>query len=189
MPNIPGFSQLMAMLFAPKIEIHRDESETRYCSLLCGLGYKENKKKKVATPLFAEHDLVLKFDCYMDQDDMLQINKLRYTMSALLHINVGERLPDLKPDDVLRLKKEANLILIRFLRKERKFIDERTSEAREYQWGAADEDELQLADGTQMYGEQAIFPSFSFMKLQIEAPEEVDRLRDNNQELYAIAFW
>lgn len=185
MPNIHGFSQLMGMLFAPKLELHRDSSQTRYSSLLCGLGCSSRKN----TSLFPEHDLVLKFDCFMDQDDMLQINKLRYTMSALLNISSGERVPDLKPDDVLRLKKDAHMTLMRFLQKDRKFIDERSPEVPDRKWGAVKEEDLQIVEGTQVYGERAIFPSFSFMKLQNEAPEEINRFRDNNQELHAIAFW
>lgn len=185
MPNIYGFSQFMAMLFAPKIELHRDISETRYCSLLCGLGYNEKR----GSSLYPEHDLILRFDTLMDHDDMKSINKLRYFMSALLHIKPGERVPNLKLADILRLKKDANKTLIQFLQKDRKFIDEPKREVPDDQWGAVKEEELQYVENTQIYGEKAIFPSFTFMQLQPESPDEIERFKYNNIELHAIAFW
>ncbi|XP_063702967.1 LOW QUALITY PROTEIN: probable ATP-dependent RNA helicase spindle-E [Culicoides brevitarsis] len=187
MPNISGFSQFMTLLFAPRIEIHRDVTETRYYSLLGGLGFKETRDEETIS-LFPEHDVAMKFDCFVDQDDMLQLNKLRYTMSALLHTNPGEKVPDLKPQDVVELQKEAFSILIKFLRKERKFIDQRMQEVADFKWGAVDEDELQFVEGAQVYGDRAVFPSFTFMLLQNETQEEIERYRENNEQLHQIAF-
>uniref|UniRef100_A0A336MVA3 CSON007297 protein n=1 Tax=Culicoides sonorensis TaxID=179676 RepID=A0A336MVA3_CULSO len=184
MPNIHGFAQLMAMLFAPKVELHRDITETRYASLLCGLGY--NRRKN--TSLFPEHDLIMRFDCYMDQSDMLEINKLRYTMSALLHVLPGQKVPDLKPDDRVKLKKESLYTLIKLLQKDRKFIDDRMHNAPDHVWGSVKEEELQIVEGTQIYGDQAIFPAFTFMKLENESPEQIELYRNNNQELHALVF-
>lgn len=69
MPNIHGFGPLMAMLFAPKVEMHPDETESRFNSILCGLGYHETTKKGY----FEEHDLIMTLDCFLDHKDLLLV--------------------------------------------------------------------------------------------------------------------
>lgn len=70
MPNIHGFGAMMAMLFAPKVEIHHDQEGSRFNSVLCGLGYDRAEKRGY----FEEHDLIMNLDCALDQDDLLQVS-------------------------------------------------------------------------------------------------------------------
>lgn len=69
MPNIHGFPTIMAMLFSPVIEIHRDISKTRYNAVLCGLGYDKETKESY----YPEQDLALHFDTYVDQEELTKV--------------------------------------------------------------------------------------------------------------------
>lgn len=184
MPHIHGFSVIMAALFAPVVEVHRDKTKTRYTSILCGLGAKRKKNNKYQSR-FEEHDLSIPFDVYMQEDDMKSINKIRYLMSALLYILPGEKVPNLTPDKVFSLKKDINRTLMTLLSRKRNFIDTRPS-TNDYDWQKIDYDDLlELPD---VYGDRAIFPMFRFMNLVPETEKHIQSYRDNNQELNAIAF-
>lgn len=69
MPNIPGFGALMALIFAPRVELMRDADKSRYISILSGLGYNPGKK----VPLFNEHDCVIPLDVAFTMDDMTKV--------------------------------------------------------------------------------------------------------------------
>lgn len=66
MPNIPGFGAFMAMIFAPKMDIMRDNDKSRYISILTGLGYDEVKR----APAFDEHDCIIPLDVILSMDDI-----------------------------------------------------------------------------------------------------------------------
>ncbi|XP_011312434.1 probable ATP-dependent RNA helicase spindle-E [Fopius arisanus] len=77
MPNIPGLTDLLALIFAPKIELRANCMKTRNVGALCGLGYDEKTKRS----LFPEHDMNLSFNVDINLDDLQNINKLRYWMN------------------------------------------------------------------------------------------------------------
>lgn len=183
MPHIYGFSAIMAALFAPIIEVHRDKAKTRYTSILCGLGAK--KRKGVVRSRFEEHDLSIPFDVSMQEEDMQNINKIRYLMSALLYTLPGEKVPKLTPDKTYKLKLDISRTLMSVLRKKRNFVDTRPS-TNDYDWGRVDEADLLACQD--VFGDRAIFPMFRFMKLKPETDDDIQFFRDNNQELNAIAF-
>lgn len=184
MPHIHGFSVIMAGIFAPIVEVHRDPSATRYTSILCGLGAKK-RKGNVVKSRFEEHDLTIPFDVLMQEDDMQYINKVRYLMSALLYTLPGEKVPNLDHEKVMTLKRDIFRTTMMLLRKKRNFVDTRPS-TNDYDWGKIDEEDL--LECQDVYGDKAIFPMFRFMKLKPESEEDNKILRDNNQLLYAIAF-
>nr|XP_060611008.1 ATP-dependent RNA helicase TDRD9 [Anolis sagrei ordinatus] len=80
MPHIPGLPALLAMLFAPVIELRTDEKQTRYTGVLCGLGW----NRSLGTPVFQDHDMELSFDVEIDTEDMTQINILRMAINKLV---------------------------------------------------------------------------------------------------------
>nr|XP_016846157.1 PREDICTED: putative ATP-dependent RNA helicase TDRD9 isoform X2 [Anolis carolinensis] len=80
MPHIPGLPALLAMLFAPVIELRIDEKQTRYTGVLCGLGW----NRSLGTPVFQDHDMELTFDVEIDTEDMTQINILRMAINKLV---------------------------------------------------------------------------------------------------------
>lgn len=72
MPNIEGFASIMSILFGPIVEIHRDETKTRYTNALCGLGY-ENVGD-CCRPYFSSHDLSINFDVTLNDKDMERVS-------------------------------------------------------------------------------------------------------------------
>lgn len=84
MPNIHGFGSLMAMLFAPRVEIHPNETDSRYNSILCGIGYDPRDKK----PYFEEHDLIMNLDCVLDYDDLILVS----TTFLLFQVNSNQKI-------------------------------------------------------------------------------------------------
>lgn len=69
MPNIRGFGPLMAMIFCPKMDLKRDQSKSRYLSVLTGLGcWGEDND-----PLFPEHDLLFPLDFHLDHEDIAKV--------------------------------------------------------------------------------------------------------------------
>lgn len=67
MPNIPGLAVLLGMIFCPTMEMRRDENNTRYVSVLTGLGCDELTNE----PYFAEHDCIFPVDIELSPEDDL----------------------------------------------------------------------------------------------------------------------
>lgn len=74
MPNIPGLTHLLALIFTPKAELRANAMKTRNVGALCGLGHETGSRKS----LFPEHDMTLSFDVDINLDDLQNINRLRY---------------------------------------------------------------------------------------------------------------
>uniref|UniRef100_A0A670IA43 ATP-dependent RNA helicase TDRD9 n=1 Tax=Podarcis muralis TaxID=64176 RepID=A0A670IA43_PODMU len=70
MPHIPGLPALLAMLFAPVIDLRVDESRNRYIGVLCGLGWNYS----LGVPILSDHDMEFMFDVKIDADDITQVN-------------------------------------------------------------------------------------------------------------------
>lgn len=66
MPNIPGFMALVSLIFCPYMELMRDKLNSRYVSILCGLG----KHPETGAPVFPEHDMRIDLDVSLTQDDL-----------------------------------------------------------------------------------------------------------------------
>ncbi|XP_063703324.1 probable ATP-dependent RNA helicase spindle-E [Culicoides brevitarsis] len=184
MPNIRGFGTLMAMLFAPVVEVHPDGECTRYNSLLCGLGYNPKRGKG----FYEEHDLIMNIDCSLDQQDMLIINKMRYTMSAILHTNENELIPNNPEINILTLQKSLIKDLLEFVEKPRPLHDIRPLGANDHRWGLHPSYKMYEVTGTNIYGDRATFPSFSFVGLKEKTFKQMEDFRKNNERLHKIAF-
>uniref|UniRef100_A0A182RT96 Probable ATP-dependent RNA helicase spindle-E n=1 Tax=Anopheles funestus TaxID=62324 RepID=A0A182RT96_ANOFN len=81
MPNIPGLPVLMALIFAPTCLLKKDADETRIVGLLAGLGV----DPRTGASIYPEHDMSLAVDIGIDEEDIGDINALRYTMDSILH--------------------------------------------------------------------------------------------------------
>lgn len=89
MPNIPGFAAMIAMIFAPRIDLMQDEHRTRYVSLLCGLG----ASSQLNGSMFEEHDVEFNLDVHIDNDDLQDINQIRFALDSILFTMVGQDRP------------------------------------------------------------------------------------------------
>ena len=79
MPNIPGLTSLMCLIFAPRMELRRNATGRRYTGALCGLGYHPVTKES----LFPEHDLSIYFDVDIGIDDLQDVS-IEISLSVFL---------------------------------------------------------------------------------------------------------
>lgn len=70
LPNIRGFGPLMALIFSPSTDLKRDQTKSRYISILTGLGY--SREDKVS--LFPEHDALFHLDFELTNDDISSVS-------------------------------------------------------------------------------------------------------------------
>lgn len=63
MPNIHGFSVLMALLFCPTMEPKPVSDGSRFGAVLCGLGAHENTNRS----MYPAHDMVFTLDTELTQ--------------------------------------------------------------------------------------------------------------------------
>lgn len=109
-------------------------------------------------------------------------------MSAFLYTKHGEQLPNLTPSATNDLRKTLIVDLIKYLEKPRQLIDIRSHSKNDQQWGLLSSEGILEIPVTNIYGERAIFPGFPFKNLTKETEEEINDFRQNNEELYQIAF-
>lgn len=64
----------MAMIFCPKINLKRDSADSRYISVLTGLGAAAGKKGKETFSLFPENDSVFHLDFQLTNGDIAKVS-------------------------------------------------------------------------------------------------------------------
>ena len=69
LPNIPGLTALICLMFAPKIELRRSSSGSHYIGALCGLGY----DPRTGHSLMQEHDMEVYFDTQVTIEDLQNV--------------------------------------------------------------------------------------------------------------------
>lgn len=69
-----GFGPLMAMIFCPQINLKRDSANSRYISVLTGLGAATSKKCKEKVSLFPENDSVFHLDFELTNGDIAKVS-------------------------------------------------------------------------------------------------------------------
>lgn len=75
MPNLPGLTSLLSLMFCPRMELRRTETKGDYVGALCGLGiYPRKSDDEPAIPLFKEHDMEINFDVEITNDDLLGVS-------------------------------------------------------------------------------------------------------------------
>jgi len=89
MPISGGLGALLAMVFAPRVELRCDKQFRNYTGCLIGLGDRESGwgtyvNSKERCPYYALHDTEIKFDFELTDNDVNQINKARHAISKAL---------------------------------------------------------------------------------------------------------
>ncbi|XP_064403082.1 ATP-dependent RNA helicase TDRD9-like [Halichondria panicea] len=77
MPNIPALLHLVAILFAPCVEMRANELKRQYTGAICGLGFDVDTDESI----YSEHDMELTFDTLISQDDLKMVNNLRLVIN------------------------------------------------------------------------------------------------------------
>lgn len=191
MPNIPGFGALMALIFCPNCQVKKDEEETRVVSLLTGLGFDKNTGES----FFAEHDLAMTLDIVLTDDDIVEINALRYTMDTILHTDQNQTAPKFGDVSIENLKAKVKQYIIKILEHERKFMDIRHA-PNDYSWNI--EEDPNPADSASTSSKKrkqdfniydnAIFPLLPPLNLLPVSAKQLDFLKRHCRELHKLAL-
>ncbi|XP_055626339.1 probable ATP-dependent RNA helicase spindle-E [Toxorhynchites rutilus septentrionalis] len=186
MPNIPGFGALMTLLFCPTCQLKKDEEKTRVVSLVAGLGC----DKTTGQSLYPEHDLALALDVVISDDDISNINALRYTMDSILHTDQDQTIPKFGDVSIEKLKVSVKHIIIKILETERKFLDVRHA-PNNYSWKV--EDDAAPGSSSKTSGDfniysNAIFPLLKPLNLLPVNASQIDRLKKHCRELHKLAL-
>ena len=91
LPNHYGLGSLLTMIFAPAVEMLCDKKRKRYTGFLCGLGHRDRdwgrgartgqkdditSGRTMKVSYAGEHDMEVRFDVHVDNDDVYLINKV-----------------------------------------------------------------------------------------------------------------
>lgn len=115
LPDIPGLSLLLGMIFAPDVIFRRNEDRTKYKNMQFGLGC----YKKDSSPLFPEHDCILPVNFQFDDKDFYDVNYLRFLMSHLLTTEPNEQISSLTDEEKSNLMGRVKDQVIKILSKNR----------------------------------------------------------------------
>lgn len=188
MPNIPGFGALMALIFCPLAQLKKDKDETRVVTILSGLGYDPT----TGDALYPEHDMALALDVVINDDDITNINALRYTMDSIMHTGEGQTDPKFGDASIEKLKLQVKQYIIKILEHERKFLDMRHA-PNDYGWRC----DLNLTAGSSsskkmkgtfnIYDTNAIFPLLEPLNLLPVSANQLSFLKKHCHELHKLA--
>lgn len=70
LPNIPGLAALLALIFAPRMELRCNSRKTYYTGALCGLGPIDNCTNQA---IFPDHDMEIQFDVEITMNDIKEV--------------------------------------------------------------------------------------------------------------------
>jgi len=107
LPARPGLGAFATMMFSPQVELRTNR--TRITGCISGMGPKtywekriENVTKEEKTrPFYTEHDIETKFDVNVTNDDIDNINRIRFWMNYMLSKS--------EPDQILHLTQPIKL--------------------------------------------------------------------------------
>lgn len=71
LPNIPGLAALLALIFAPRMELRCNSRRTYYTGALCGLGPINNCTNQA---IFPDHDMEIQFDVKITMNDIQEVH-------------------------------------------------------------------------------------------------------------------
>ncbi|CAF2860578.1 unnamed protein product [Rotaria sp. Silwood2] len=80
-PSIRGLPALIAMIFAPSIELRLAEEGKTKTGVLCGLGF----NPVTNTSLYPDHDMDIGFDVQISTEDLVRINEIHKQMKLALY--------------------------------------------------------------------------------------------------------
>ncbi|KAG7200201.1 hypothetical protein KM043_000633 [Ampulex compressa] len=115
MPNLPGLTSLLSLMFCPAIEMRRNAFGSRYVGALCGLGY----HPATGTSIFPEHDMEIMFDVEITMDDLQEINKLRHWISMGMHVN-DQADNDATMEETMICQNRIKIVFLKLFNKSRK---------------------------------------------------------------------
>ncbi|CAG9798816.1 unnamed protein product [Chironomus riparius] len=140
MPNIPGLSVILALVFSPVAQLRRDKEKTRYISIITGLGLDEQYQK----PYFHERDALQSLDFNLMEKDISDINRLRFAMSSMLYRDPFHELPNLNDRQREQLLKNIKESFLTIINKNHTVRDIQMGNDR-FKWNVDQEDAIRIA--------------------------------------------
>uniref|UniRef100_A0A182M8T6 Probable ATP-dependent RNA helicase spindle-E n=1 Tax=Anopheles culicifacies TaxID=139723 RepID=A0A182M8T6_9DIPT len=185
MPNIPGLPVLMALIFAPTCMLKKDPDETRIVGLLAGLGL----DPRTGASIYPEHDMSLAVDIGIDEEDIGDINALRYTMDSILHSGHNEQTQLFGEYSIESLMGKVKEYIMKILQRERSVQDNR-SMAHDFSWNTRDKHGISSKkkprDTSIDIYSKAIFPLYDKLNLRPLPAIRMEYLRKHCAELHLI---
>ena len=143
LPARPGLGALSTMIFAPQVEVRHNAKKTRLTGFVAGLGPKttwdkpEEEITKVERTLafYPEHDMEIKFDVNVTNQDINTVNKLRYWVNQMLTKTEDGIMWLTQPKSLDTAQKGIKRNLEDLLERERKYEEkEHLPSGHEYRW-------------------------------------------------------
>ncbi|XP_058062573.1 probable ATP-dependent RNA helicase spindle-E [Anopheles bellator] len=186
MPNIPGMPALMALIFAPNCYLKKDVDETRVVGLVAGLGCDTHTGES----LYPEHDISLPVDVVVTEEDIGDINALRYTMDSILHLGRNEKTRLFGEYSIESLMAKVKEYIIKILQRERSITE--NSFMHDFKWesdngpgdsGPSSSKSKQI--NINIY-EKALYPLHPKLDLRPIKSDRIDFLQRHCQELHEL---
>uniref|UniRef100_A0A182VKH7 Probable ATP-dependent RNA helicase spindle-E n=1 Tax=Anopheles merus TaxID=30066 RepID=A0A182VKH7_ANOME len=186
MPNIPGLPALITLIFAPTCLVKKDPDETRVVGLLAGLG----TDPRTGESMYPEHDMSLAVDIAIDDDDIADINALRYTMDSILHGGHNEQTPMFGEYSIESLMVKVKDYLIKILQRDRPIQDNR-SMAHDFSWvkenpSTSTSGQKRLRSTAIDIYTKAIFPLYHNLNLRPMTADRMEFLRQHCKDLHLL---
>jgi ATP-dependent RNA helicase TDRD9 len=143
LPARPGLGALSTMIFAPQVEVRTNTKKSRLTGFVAGLGPKtawdkpEEEITKVERTLafYPEHDMEVKFDVNITNQDINTVNKVRYWVNQMISKTEDGMMVLTQPRSLDEAQKGIRRNLEDLLERERKYEEkESLASGREYRW-------------------------------------------------------
>ncbi|XP_044735251.1 probable ATP-dependent RNA helicase spindle-E [Chrysoperla carnea] len=164
MPNLHGFSALMALLFCYKMELRTTDDGTKYAAALCGLGYDKDTNRS----LFRDHDILINIDVDLTTNDINLINSLRYFINAALYLEDSTQPPYNQEENFAQCQRNIQMKLLELLNVQRKFIGTNNTQVHKTSWGHFNDVTI-LQPAEYAIEPYAIYPLHACIDLEEEA--------------------
>lgn len=70
MPEVPGLTGILTMLFCPKLEFRTDETRMKYTGCIAGLG----TDPTTGESLYEDHDMEITFEVVFSDEDIKEVS-------------------------------------------------------------------------------------------------------------------
>jgi len=143
LPARPGLGALSTMIFAPQVEVRHNSKKSRLIGFVAGLGPKtiwdkpeeEVSKAERTLAFYPEHDMEVKFDVNVNNQDINIVNKLRYWVNKMISKSQDGIMALTQPKNLDDAQKGIRRNLEELLKRERKYEQkESLPSGREYRW-------------------------------------------------------
>ena len=128
LPDKPGIGALLTMLFAPQVELRHSKDQDKLTGFIAGLGPQVKEtgmgqvEKKRTSGYFSEHDMEIKFNVEVDQQDIDLVNNIRHWLNKMLLKTKQGAMTMTLPIDLRSAQQGIKTNLLSLLNRERRLV-------------------------------------------------------------------